>query len=431
MRTAYVIAIASCLVAPVRGRTMPDETELDNYLSELSTHNAAYRAANQEVEAARAAVDVAFALPDPGLSAGYYAQEVETRVGPQQYRLAIDQQLPWPGKRRLRAGEAEARVAAAEARKQAVLLDLVTRFKARYADFFYIGRSIDITRDHLALLESMAEVVTARYQTSTASYNDLLRIQLEIDAMTDRLRTQQATAPALIEEMNALLGRSTGASLPFPETLAELPSLQAEDQAFWSRRLQERNPTLQSLDHQGEVERVALRLAERARLPDFQIGLEWIQTGGAVLPIPDSGKDPLVLKVGMNLPLWRKKNHGRESMAAARSAETDARREDALLNLKARLAQAVFLYDDAGRKLSLYRDQIIPKAQESLEVTLAAFQTGDAGYLDLIDAEKGLLAFLLSQCRAEADRLKAAAAIEAAIGEPPFLKSELSENGRR
>jgi outer membrane protein TolC len=60
------------------------------------------------------------------------------------------------------------------------------------------------------------------------------------------------------------------------------------------------------------------------------------------------------------------------------------------------------LYDvrDADRKVELFRDSLIPKAEESLRASLRGFEGGKVSFLDLLDAERILLEFQLLERRA-------------------------------
>ena len=64
----------------------------------------------------------------------------------------------------------------------------------------------------------------------------------------------------------------------------------------------------------------------------------------------------------------------------------------------------MFKYQDAERKIALYRDALIPKADENLKVIQRSFETGKSDFLSLIDAERVLLEFQLTYERAVADR---------------------------
>ena len=127
-----------------------------------------------------------------------------------------------------------------------------------------------------------------------------------------------------------------------------------------------------------------------------------------------------MVSVGINLPVWGKKINGQINASAHQVGSTESQIQNTQLQLDAQLQQALFLLDDSSRKLALFRDQIIPKATESLNVIASSFQTANATYLDLIQAEKALLEFSLSLHQADANRIKAISAITAVLGQSPF-----------
>jgi len=396
---------------------------LDDYLEEIRIGSPAYRAAYERWQAARERIKVAKALPDPTVQLGVFAQEVETRVGPQKQRIGVSQVIPWKGKLALKGQRASRLAEKAKSELDAITLKLETEFKTLFADLYYIGRSIAITEDHLKLLKNLNAVITQRYETNAAKYNDMIRIQIEIDALADRLETQKASAPPVHALMNAILGRPVHQAIPFPDTIPMLDTAKNLEYEDVVNALPRRNPMLQALEHQISADRVALGLAKKDYYPDFKVGLDWINTGSAINPAqPESGKDPIMVSVGINLPMWRKKYSAAERSAAYSLTASEQRRHDAQSHLEADLRRALFKLDDANRKIRLYQDQIIPKAEESLSVLTSGFQTGDSSYLDLIDAEKALLEFLLSLSQAQANQLKAVTSIESILGEPPIEK---------
>lgn len=399
--------------------------ELEGYIQEIRARNPAYQAAYQRWRVAKESIKIASSLPDPKVNLGFFVEEVETRVGPQKQRLGLSQAIPWKGKLALKGQRAEEMAHKAKMALGAVTLKLETDFKLLYAELFYTGRSISITLDHLELLKNLEAVITERYETNAAQYNDLIRIQIEIDALSDRLKTKEESSRPVASSMNAILGRPVERMLPYPSRLPVYAIPEKIDPEQLAVRLPRQNPMLKGLDHQIAADRVSLDLAKKNIFPDFRVGLDWINTGSAINPgLPASGKDPLILSVGLNLPIWKRKYKAIDRAAASRVEASMKQRNDAQAHLHASLKRALFQLDDANRKIQLYRDLIIPKAEESLTVITSGFQTGESSYLDLIEAEKALLEFLLSLTRAQTNQLKAITAIEAVLGEAPFEKGE-------
>lgn len=69
------------------------------------------------------------------------------------------------------------------------------------------------------------------------------------------------------------------------------------------------------------------------------------------------------------------------------------------------MEMVLFQIRDADRRISLFRDTLIPKAEESMRSTQTAYMAGEmTGLIDLLDAERMLLAFQLNYHRARTTR---------------------------
>ena len=150
-------------------------------------------------------------------------------------------------------------------------------------------------------------------------------------------------------------------------------------------------------------------LARRERLPDFTLGVQYIDTGETAIPVSDNGKDPVIGTVGITLPIWPAKNRARIESAAYQQTAARLMLQDRTQTLEADIRQTLFKLRDAERKISLYRDSLAPKARQSLEVNRQGYEAGQMEFINLIDAERMLLEFELAHERALADHLAARA----------------------
>ncbi len=88
---------------------------------------------------------------------------------------------------------------------------------------------------------------------------------------------------------------------------------------------------------------------------------------------------------------------------------------------------------DAERRIDLYKNGLIPKAQQALQVSLQDLETGLGRYSDVIDAQRMLLEFELAYERAEVDKAQRLAEVERLVGrfleEPPVESHEKAIRG--
>lgn len=392
----------------------PDEPDAQSDLADLrrwmERHSPALQAAALRWQAAEERAPQARSLPDPRLQFGWFLEEVQTRTGPMQWRAGLSQRLPWPGDRDLAGNVAEARAAALGARFHQLRLDLSAQLDEAWAELAWVGAAHQVTLAHRGLLSHWEEVARTRYATGLADEADLLRAQVELGKLDDRVRSLDDLRRPLRAQLNALLGREPDAPLP-PAALGEPPAVVLEDGEL-AAALEQVSPALLALDHEVVAARHARDLAGSRGRPDTVVGLDYTRIG-------KGGDDAVALNLGIELPIWRSavtaaKREGEASLGAALAA-----RRDAGLTLRADVERQLFALRDADRRLSLYRDTLITKGQEAVQSLAVSYQSGTAMFLDVIDAERVLLEFELAAARALADRAQALARLTRLTGVDP------------
>lgn len=385
-----------------------DELQWD-WLREMAlTNNPGLRGAHAAWQAALAKVPQSRALPDPRATYGYFLEPVETRTGPQEQRVGLSQMLPWfgtlPLRERMAIAEAEAAFQTFRQKELALLLDLKTAF----LEYGYLRAAIELSREHLELLGLIESVTAARFSSGMLSQSALIQVQMERGKADERIRSLEARRPAQSALILALIGGgATDSVLPWPERNADRPESFSLDD--WMTRMLAQNPTLQRLRLLQERGRDGVRLARKAYYPDLTLGFEVIDI--------DGGDNPAMASIGLNLPIWRGRLAAGQHEASERLRGVEAELADHENRLSAELATLFFQYEDAQRKVALYHDSLIPKARQAIEVGLKGFEGGQVRFADLLDAERTLLEFLLTEAREEANRAIRAAEIEALIGE--------------
>ena len=377
-------------------------------------HSAKTKAAFQRWQSALAKIPQAQAFPDPRLSYSYYIENVETRVGPQEHKISLQQTLPWFGKRALRGKVASA---AAEAQRQLyeqAKLDVLYEVKEAYFAFYYLKRAIAITRENLELLAALEKVARTRYKAGGPML-PLVQLQTEQGKLDDRLKALDALRPARVARLNAALNRPTNLDLPWPQNVT------VPDKELDVRRLKQhlaaRNPMLKKLAATARRHETAANLAAKNRWPDVTLGMTYIDTATALNPgTPGSGRDPVMATVSVNLPIWRDNYAAEENEAELKRSSVLEKKRDRRNGLEANLETALFHYRDAGRKINLYGKTLVPKAEQSFQVARQTFEAGDTDFLSLIDAQRMLLEFELQYERARTERARRLAEIEKLAG---------------
>jgi cobalt-zinc-cadmium efflux system outer membrane protein len=395
---------------------LPAEPSLDDYLRYATLHNPGLKAAFERWRAAVERVPQVTALPEPRLTYAYYIEQVETRVGPQRHRIGLMQAFPWFGTLKLRGDAALADARAAAQQLEAARLGLAYRVSDAYCELYYLARAIAITRENTELLKYLESVARSRYRVARGQYADVIRAQVELGKLQDELATLTDLRQPLAARLNAALNRQPQAPVPWPQAVPE-QTLDAETPQVlaWMRQA---SPQLKSLEHEAASHGAAIELARKSRYPDFTIGLSTIETGSARMPTSDSGKDPVIAELSLTLPIWARKYEAAEREARARLESVRHTLADRRNTLAAQVQLALYKLRDAGRRVALYRESLVPRADQALKATQTAYTAGKAALIDQIDAERVLLAFRLALARARVDRAQRLAELDMLVGRP-------------
>ncbi len=400
-----------------QGDDAADSTEPvgpDGFVRYALLHNPGIEAAYQRWVAAAERLPQVSALPDPRLTLAFFLDEVETRTGAQQARVGIQQRFPWPGLLERREDAAALEAVAAWYEFESERLDVTERVVDAMHDLAALDRIIAITGENRDLLASFEDVLRARYRVGAGSHPELIRVQVELGQIEDRLEKLRATRPVYVAELNAAMNRPASTRVdPFDPLPDEVIDTDADRLAGIARGS---NPVLLAMDQRARRQQVLVEVAKKEGMPDFAVGLDTIITNEAGTPVPESGDDPVLLTFGVDIPLWRDKYDAAVRQAVAARLAITREREQKANTIASAVHRAWFEHTDADRRVRLYEGTLIPKARESLKASLASFRAGEATFLDLLDTERTLLEFDITVEKARAARGKALARLHTLTG---------------
>ena len=342
-------------------------------------------------------------------------ENVETRVGPQNHALRLRQSFPWFGtlgaKKDITFEAANAAYELFEAEK----LTLFYQVKTAYYEYYYLGRSIAIARENLELLTFWESVARAKYRVALKQHPDVIKAQVELGKLEDRLRTVENMVELVVARLRAVTNLPDSVRLTAPAEI-DIDEVAVNRDSVIVEVLAN-NPDLRSLLYLIDKEVAAKRLAAKLSWPSFFLGVDYINTGDAINPnLNDSGKDAWMASVGISLPIWFGANKARKQEAQAQYRKAQHDYADAQNRLKALAQRIVFEHEDALRKTRLYRDGLLPKAEQSLNANYTAYQAGETDFLNLLDAQRQLLDFQLQYERSRSNLGISRARIEMVTG---------------
>ena len=422
-----VLIIVLVLTLSVRASQQPSDANdlhvLTDYLRYASLNNAELKAKFEQWKAALEQIPQAKALSDPKFTYSYFIEEVETRVGPQKQKFGIMQVFPWFGKIQARTDVAAAKAQAAKQRYETTKLNLFRQVKEAFYEFTFLAMAIDIAKQNLELLQHFEEVTRTKYRTATAIHPDIIRVQVELAKLEDILKSLEQLREPTVAKLNSVLNRPIDAELVWPEK--SLPENIPLDRKLLIQALKRTNPELAELSWEIQAAKSSVKLAKKKFYPDIGVGLDWIQTDGAVSPgVKGSGDDPVILMFSMNVPLWQGSYKAAERQAKANVRKIQGQRADIENKILSRVFEVLYDIEDSQRKTNLYGDVLISKAQELVQASETAYQAGALDFLSLIDAQRMLLKYELDYERAVTNKQQKLAELEMLVGmELPSVNS--------
>lgn len=378
-------------------------------------------AQHPQVQAARWAVDaaawqipVAASLEDPKLSVTALPAPIQTAAGRQNVIVGISQKVPIRNKQMQRERIAAAAAEESRARLAAAERDVAAQVRDAFADLLYRQQALEVLRDERELLAEVTQIIVALYKTAKVSQQDIaqaelaeLQVQQELIAARQQLRSAQTRMARLLHAapQTELLARS-------PLCL-EWPSCDVQtmlDQAVALR------PELHALIAQTDRDRLTADLAKLDYIPDPTFGAAWVGIGDSGISPVSTGNDAVLLNVSMNLPVYGKRMEAKIRSAEAQ-AVSSARNYDNLRDETLRVVYDEFTRLESQRELiHLLRSEIVPKASETLEVSVKAYSVAKTDVQQVLDNWRKLIRYELAVRQRERDYRKSLALLERAVG---------------
>ena len=385
----------------LQSQTAPPVDALVDLALRRSPVIAAARAAS---DAAREMEKPAAALPDPMVEGMLQNEEFpDYTVGKlpmSMIGVEVSQPLPFPGKRRARGEAAAAETAVQTARIAALEARITSEVRTLYARIFALDRERGFLTAAGELLDMLSATAGSRYASGGAEQEAVLKAQLEVSRLGERLDDLAAERAAMVAELNRWLG-TPGA--PMAE-IAELPRVEKVGG--------HRRPRHGAASADVQVARAQVTTAERrlavARLdlkPDFSpsAGLAGRGPLGAVL----------TLRFGVELPFWKESRQ--KPMIRAAEQELEMARQE-LLDAELMAASEVFRltaeWERADRQMIRFREAIVPQSSAAMDAARSSYLASRGDFSTVVEDFGLWLEARVQLARREADRYAAWAGLQ-------------------
>jgi outer membrane protein TolC len=380
--------------------------QLQPYLTEALENNPDIQAFELRYETAKEKVEEVGVLPETQFSVGYFASEPETRTGPQQYKLSVQQMIPWFGTITARENYASSLADAQYVEIATAQRQLLLNVAENYYRLYAIRAKQRVLEENIDLLEAYEQLALTSLEVNQASSVDVLRLQMRQNQLRERFENFDEEFKAEQATFNALLNTRPGAAVEVYDSLA-VP----QEDPVQLPEVPQVHPELLRFDKLYESVGEAEKMNRKEALPDLGFGLDYVAVGEATaMQAPDSGKDILMPMVSITVPIFGNKYKSVTRQNELKQRELNAQRENRHNELVSRLEAAVS--NRAEARIS-YRTQLlnIEQANDAEEILRRNYETGTIDFNDVLDVQELQLNFGLNLIEAVKNYYQASANI--------------------
>ncbi len=356
------------------------EITLQQLVAIALARNPGIKSAAERFQAQRARAPQARSLPDPMVSGGWMGNITPFSVqqgDPSSYRgLTVSQALPFPGKLSLRGKIADREAEAGRWEYEQTERQVVVEVKTAYYAYFYDTKAIEITQKNKDLLQKLENIAEARYRVGKGIQQDVLRAQIEVARIDQKLIVLEQEQDTSRARLNTLLYRDPESPLPSPAPVKAADFHDTLDDLYAMAHAND--PGLERDKRMIESNQYAVDLAQKAYKPDFDVAYSYEQR-------PDL-PDMHGVMVGVNIPVFFHSKQ-REGVIEASHGLNAARREldDRLTEVNFEIKQQYLAATAARNLMNLYSKAIVPQSSLALESSMSAYEVGKVDFLSMLE----------------------------------------------
>jgi cobalt-zinc-cadmium efflux system outer membrane protein len=410
LTAAFVLA--TMLSAYAQEPMASSPTPLSQLLAEAEANNPQVSAADHGARAARQMAPQVTTLPDPKFTyqqfsvgspkpfAGYTNSDF-AYIG-----IGASQELPYPGKLRLRGQVAERDADTKQAEIDVTKTGLADAVKADYLQLAYLQQTLGILRQNEDVLDQLIQSATAHYQVGQGMQQDVLQAQVERTKIVREITMHHQQMWQVQAHLKGLLYRDQESADIVTEDLTETPLKRTSAELL--AMVRPGNPQIQVDASSIRKQDAQLESAKREGKPDFELGYMYQNTDRKY-------RDYYMLTFDVRFP--RKKRVNAEIAEAAENRAESQQTLDAHLQQQLAEVQQGYVKATSDEELlKEYREGLIPQSDAVYRATLNAYGSNREQFFHVLTYFTDVLNLRLEFAQTLEDHEAALAHLESLTG---------------
>ena len=377
---------------------------LEELIREVEQRNPDIAAAQQGYQAATHVAGQVSAFPDtqvmvqhfgvgsPRPFAGYSNSDF-AYVG-----LGASQEIPYPGKRGLRAQVANQEAEARRFQAASVSRATIDQLKSAYFHLAYLQETLGILERNDDVLRDVQKITESRYGVGQGNQQEVLKAQLQHTKILQEITMHHREVGQMQAQLKQLLNRSQDspdiqtmalALRPIPFTASQLMEL-----------AKQQNPDIQAQQQMVKQSDSQVELSRKEFRPDFNVQYMYQNTDRKF-------RDYYMASFGINLPN-RSRRKAELAFAQAKQSQGEQQLRAEIQTQLAEIQKQYVFAQTSAEQLKIYKDGLIPQANATFRSAMAAYQSNRQDF-------ETLLSSFLDVLRLEIEYQQELAAHEAAL----------------
>ncbi len=405
------VLILNCSLILSQDNKTLDVREL---ITEALQNNPQLRSARNQSASARTRVSQLTSWDAPQVGMEFYQTPVQSFPNPIKNGMETDyfvqQMIPFPGKLSAMGSSAENNANMIDQGYQALERKVVRDLKSAYYELYLSQRKIQINAENQDLMRKFVEIARKQYEVGMGNHHDILRAQTELSTLINDGIVIQKEKKVVESMINTTLSRTANAPFGYvPDISIDIPQWTFEQMRPLAL---EARAELKAMNFNIEMNKSDLTFSKREYFPDLMVRFTYKN-------MTETAPNYWATMVGVSIPLapWssgRYTSKVEENELNVKKAEEDYQ---SMLNMTLYEVQDALVKVQTNQNLVLlYKNTVIPQAEQTLESTVSAYQTGKTEFLMLIDAYRMVLMSKLDYHMAVMSYMNSQAQLEQAVG---------------
>ena len=388
--TPFIIIFSLLVVLNLYGQSSGGSKQvpfsLTEYLSRVSKGNLSYIAEQFNVSIAEAHLKAARIFPDPEISVSYANNEDKTLLMGQSFDAGVSYPFSLGNKRGANMLLAKSQKELAQSALDAYFQNLRAEATLSYFEAIRQKNLLQLQKDTYDRLHRLAEADSLRLKAGAINATDALQTDLEARSQQNHVFQAEADFQASLIQMAQLQGKIFSDTLLIPSGEFPLQSKEFNLSGLIQSAL-ERRSDLHMAIRNKEISEKQLRLIQANRAFEFSLNAGYshsTEVKNEIAPAPAFNS----YSAGIAIPLkFSGLNRGEVQAAKSTITQSETLIKDVQLQITSEVTRYWVAYKAVEKQLFHYKDGLVNDAAKILEARTYAYQRGESGLIDLLNAQ--------------------------------------------